>query len=79
MYYLSIFKMPKKVVAQINKIQRRFLWSGKKDNRCTTLIKWEVVQRPKDQGGLGVGDLLIKNVALLFKWWWRYSCEEGAL
>jgi len=38
-----------------------------------------VVQRPKTQGGLGVGDLLMKNAALLFKWRWRYACEEGAL
>jgi len=28
---------------------------------------------------LGVGDLLLKNGALLFKWWWRYACEEGAM
>jgi len=34
---------------------------------------------PKKQGGLGVGDLMIKNAALLFKWWWRYACEEGAI
>jgi len=38
-----------------------------------------VVQRPKEKGGLGVGDLLLKNAALLFKWWWRFACEEGAL
>jgi len=71
--------MPKKVAAEINKIQRRFLWSGKHDKRFTAMVKWEVVQRPKDQGGLGVGDLLLKNAALLLKWWWRYTCEEGAL
>ena len=23
--------------------------------------------------------MFLKNAALLFKWWWRYSCEEGAL
>ena len=21
----------------------------------------------------------MKNAALLFKWWWRYACEEGIL
>jgi len=38
-----------------------------------------VVQRPKKQGGLGVGDPMIKNAALLFKRWWRFACEEGAI
>ena len=78
-YYLSLFKMPKKVATEINKIQRRFLWSGKHERRISTLVKWKVVQRSKKEGGLGVGDLLIKNAALLFKWWWRYACEEGAM
>jgi len=71
--------MPKKVADMINKIQRRFLWCGSDENRVSALVKWEVVQRPKAQGGLGVGDLLLKNAALLFKWWWRFACEEGAM
>ena len=76
-YYLSIFRMPKKVAAEINRIQTRFLWSSKKEGKFAALVKWDIVQRPKNQGGLGVGDLLVKNAALLFKWWWRYACEEG--
>jgi len=59
--------MPKGVANEINKIQRRFLWSRKYESRFSTLVKWEVVQRPKEEGGLGVGDLLFKNAALFFK------------
>ena len=72
-YYLSIFRMPKKVAIEINRIQRRFLWCSKHEGKFAALVKWEVVQRPKNQGGLGVGDLLMKNATLLFKWWWRLS------
>ena len=79
LYYLSLFKMPRKVADMLNKVQRRFLWSGGHANRSSALVKWEVVQRPKAQGGLGIGDLMIKNAALLFKWWWRFACEEGAM
>ena len=64
---------------EINKIQRRFLWSGKQEGKFSALVKWEVVQRPKGKGGLGVGDILLKNAALLFKWWWHFACEEDAL
>jgi len=58
--------MPKRVANQNNKIQRRFLWNGKQEGRFSALVKWEVVQRPKGKGGLGAGDLLLKNAALLF-------------
>jgi len=67
------------VAIEINKMQRRFLWSSKHDTKASVLVKWDVVQRPKKEGGLGVGDLVIRNAALLFKWWWRFACEEGAI
>jgi len=66
-YYLSLFKMPKGVAKEIIKLQRKFLWSGDSASKTTHLVKWEIVQRPKKEGGLGVGDLLLKNTALLFK------------
>nr|XP_025628682.1 uncharacterized protein LOC112721872 [Arachis hypogaea] len=34
---------------------------------------------PKKAGGLGVGDAVIRNSALLFKWWWRFSREDCPL
>ena len=71
--------MPNKVAYEINRIQRKFLWTGKHEGRFSALVKWEVVKRPKAKGGLGVDDLILKNAALLFKWCWRYTCEEGAL
>ena len=30
-------------------------------------------------GGLGVGNILHKNLILLFKWWWRFSETDNAL
>jgi len=77
--YLSIFKMPKRVANELIKLQRKFLWSGNKEGRFIPLVSWEIVQQPKGRGGLGVGDLALKNAALLFKWWWRYTCEEDSL
>jgi len=79
LYYLSLFKLPSKVAQEINKIQRRFLWNGQKQGRYNALVKWDVIQKPKQMGGLGVSDCTLKNAALLFKWWWRYASEEGSL
>jgi hypothetical protein len=36
-----------------------------------------VVCRPKDQGGLGVHDLEVKNSALLGKWLFKLLTEDG--
>ncbi|XP_016164367.1 uncharacterized protein LOC107606873 [Arachis ipaensis] len=44
-----------------------------------TLVKWEMIQAPKKLGGLGVGDVVVHNTALLFKWWWRFSKEDCPL
>ena len=77
-YYLSLFKLRTKVAQEINKLQRRFLWSGQKNGRYNALVKWEILQKSKEKGGLGVTDCTLKNAALLFKWWWRYACEEGS-
>ena len=78
-YYLSLFRMPKKVSKEIIRIQRIFLWGGSVDGKHMSLVKWDIIQLPKNKGGLGVGNLVIKNAALLFKWWGRYACEEEPL
>ena len=55
------------------------MWKGGNGSRATALVRWEILQRPRAKGGLGIDDLGVKNTAVLFKWWRRYACEEGAL
>ncbi|XP_010250619.1 PREDICTED: uncharacterized protein LOC104592815 isoform X3 [Nelumbo nucifera] len=57
---------------------RDFLWElgeEKKDH----LIRWEVVCRSKEEGGLGLGNVVSKNEALLGKWLWRWPLERERL
>ena len=42
-------------------------------------MAWQQIQLPKELGGLNVGNLLLKNTGLLFKWWWRFLNEPQAL
>ncbi|QHN81156.1 Putative ribonuclease H protein [Arachis hypogaea] len=78
-YYLRLYKMPNAVARRIISLQRKFFW-GKDDGRLgMALVKWEMVQAPKKLRGLGVGDAVVHNTALLFKWWWRFSKEDCPL
>nr|XP_025674239.1 uncharacterized protein LOC112774162 [Arachis hypogaea] len=71
--------LPNVVARKIITLQRKFFW-GKDDGRPgMALVKWELVQAPKKLGGLGVGDAVVHNAALLFKWWWWFSKEECPL
>ncbi|RVX18254.1 putative ribonuclease H protein [Vitis vinifera] len=60
-------------------MQKDFLWSGVGEGKKDHLIKWEVVSRPKELGGLGFGKTSRRNIALLGKWLWRFPRERSGL
>lgn len=53
-YFLSVFKIPIRVVKEIETLQKRFLWRGNSESK-PHLIKWEIVSHPKEKGRLGIG------------------------
>jgi hypothetical protein len=78
-FYLSYLKMPKKVWKELVKIQRVFLWAGLSKNTKICWVRWEVICRPKKEGGLGVRDLRLVNISLLAKWKWKLLSQEVEL
>nr|GEV84782.1 putative ribonuclease H protein At1g65750 family [Tanacetum cinerariifolium] len=58
---------------------RNFLWGGESSKSKISLIKWEVVCKPKELGGLGVVPLRIKNLSLLAKWWSKLNSNKESL
>ena len=77
---MTLFQMPKTVAAKIVKLQRRFFWGGTAgESKCCPPIKWSEIELPREMGGLGVGNILHKNLILLFKWWWRFSDSDNTL
>ncbi|KAI5414481.1 hypothetical protein KIW84_040109 [Lathyrus oleraceus] len=52
-YSFSFYKAPKCVIQDIIKIQRDFLRGGDLEKRKVAWIRWDLVCKPKDQGGLG--------------------------
>ncbi|XP_071726921.1 uncharacterized protein [Rutidosis leptorrhynchoides] len=41
--------------------------------------KWDLIALPYDKGGLNVGSLKAKNLALLGKWWWKFKTSKDTL
>lgn len=78
-YYFSLFKAPNSVLADIEKLRRRFLWGGNEEKNKINWVAWNVVLGSKEKGGLGVGSLISLNWALLVKWLWRYMVEPSSL
>ncbi|XP_056688793.1 uncharacterized protein [Spinacia oleracea] len=70
---------PKNGLHDIDKKARRFIWGGHDDKRCTHLLAWEVLQKPREQGGVGIRSAKQANPAFLAKLGWRTLTEPNAL
>ena len=74
LYWLGIYRMPKLVRMRIDKLRKRFLWQGGSSvKKKYALVSWKVVCKSKDQGGLGLLDPDLMNIALRAKWWIRFN------
>ena len=74
-YFLSLFRIPVSVAKRLKTLQRDFLSSGAGEGKKDHLLRWEIVCRSKEQGGLGLGKIYLKNRALMGKWLWRFPRE----
>ena len=74
---ISFPQLSKEVLHRLDYFQSRFFWQGDSERKKYRLAKWSVVCRPRDQGGLGIHDLEVKNRALLGKWLFKLLTEDG--
>ena len=75
--YMMSFALPKGVQKKLDYFLSRFYWQGDEQKKKYRLAKWSILCQPKDQGGLGIHDLHIKNIALLSKWLFKLLTTEG--
>jgi hypothetical protein len=68
MFMLSFFEIPKGVRKRLDFFRSRFFWECDGLKKKYRLTKWNIICRPKDQGGLGIEVLELKNKCLLSKW-----------
>ncbi|XP_074277269.1 uncharacterized protein LOC141600910 [Silene latifolia] len=64
-YWASIFLIPKGVISRIEMICRNFLWAGDAEYQRVPLVAWKKVCCSKKEGGLGVKDARVWNIATI--------------
>jgi hypothetical protein len=77
MFMLSFLEIPIGVRKRLDFYRSRFFWQSDEDKRKYRLTRWNIICRPKDQGGLGIEVLELKNKCLLSKWLFKLLNEEG--
>ena len=64
MFLLSFFEVPFGVRKRLDFYRSRFFWQSDELKRKYRLAKWDIICRPKDQEGLGIENLEVKNRCL---------------
>ncbi|XP_071713115.1 uncharacterized protein [Rutidosis leptorrhynchoides] len=77
LYYFSLFRAPPCVLKILESVRRNFFWGGDLSGSKISWVKWDNTLLPYGSGGLNIGSLKSKNLALLGKWWWRFKTETN--
>jgi hypothetical protein len=77
MFMLSFLEIPIGVRKRLDFYRSRFFWQSDENKKKYRLAKWNIICRPKDQGGLGIEVLELKNKCLLSKWLYKLLHEQG--
>ena len=64
-YWAGLFIFTRKVINEIEKLIRRFLWSGPDLKVHGSKVAWEDIATPKEEGGLGLRKLEDINFSLM--------------
>ncbi|RVW54227.1 Nuclear cap-binding protein subunit 1 [Vitis vinifera] len=65
-YFMSLFRMPRRVRLRLGKIQRDFLWGDGALESKPHVVKWDIVCLDKGKGGLGLAQKRLE--------WWICGC-----
>ncbi|GJT04720.1 RNA-directed DNA polymerase, eukaryota, reverse transcriptase zinc-binding domain protein [Tanacetum coccineum] len=78
-YWASVFRLPKAVSKDIEKIFKSFLWNNGESINGKAKVSWKDVCQPKENGGLGFKPIDQWNKALLIKHLWNVANKKDTL
>jgi len=70
-YWLSLYKVPKSIMVGLRRRVTSFLWSGNGSDNKIHLARWDLLSKPKCDGGWGLKNLDRFSRALRMKSLWR--------
>ncbi|XP_021991415.1 uncharacterized protein LOC110888183 [Helianthus annuus] len=78
-YWASVFILPMRIVKDLEKRMRRFLWNGGAPGSIRSKVAWKDVCLPKDEGGLGIRNISDVNKALMMSHIWSIITNRESL
>ncbi|KAJ0479496.1 putative RNA-directed DNA polymerase [Helianthus annuus] len=78
-YWATVFLLPAKIVTDLERCMRAFLWSGKNQLNVKAKVAWKIVCLPKNEGGLGVRCIVDVNKALISYHIWSILVNRNSL
>ncbi|KAF5805415.1 putative reverse transcriptase zinc-binding domain-containing protein [Helianthus annuus] len=78
-YWASVFIIPARVIHDLEKFMRRFLWNAGSQGRAKAKVAWSDVCLPKTEGGLGIRSISDVNKALMTSHIWSIVTRRKSL
>ena len=81
-HVMQCMALPKRLLNNIDRVNRNFLWGSSENTKKTHWVGWlgwHKVIKPTTEGGLGIQSARGKNIALLAKLNWRFHLEKDAI
>jgi hypothetical protein len=76
-YWMTMEALPHTVLNKLRTLMFQFLWKGQSDSHRFHLCSWEVLSRPKKNGGWGLRNLSHFNLALNAITLWRVLTQPS--
>ncbi|GJZ80021.1 putative RNA-directed DNA polymerase, eukaryota, reverse transcriptase zinc-binding domain protein [Tanacetum coccineum] len=78
-YWASMFILPSCVLNDIEQLMRGFLWCQGRLKKGRAKVSWDLVCRPRNEGGLGIRKLDLFNKALMAVHLWNLISLKDSL